>query len=156
MSDVLTYPQFTIPHTQGPEVAGGEAKPVDGKQRVRGGKNQKTSEGQQDYRDRNQRPRNKSRTDKASSSRAGAAGDSGSEEEARHADTLNGRGDEKDVTAEWRRDVSLPRGLRRWPLTVSGTAVCLLTGDCGLCPALAVHHGPALLYCLQGEAPPRP
>lgn len=52
--------------------------------------------------------------------------------------------------------MSPSRGLRRWPLTVSGTAVCALTGDCGLCPALAVHHGPALLYRLQGEAPPRP
>lgn len=73
----LLHPRFTFPHTQGPEVAG-EAKPVDGEQRVRGGQNQKASEGQQDYRDRNQRPRNKSRTDEASSSRAGAAGDSGS------------------------------------------------------------------------------
>ena len=25
--------------------------------------------------------------------------------------------------------------------------------DCGLCAALTVHHCPALLYCLQGEAP---
>lgn len=135
----------------------GKAKPVDSEQRAQGGKNQKASEGQRDYRDRNQRPRNKSRMDEASSSRAGAAGDSGSEEEeATHADTLSGRGDERDVTAEGRRDGPLSQGLGRWPLTVSGTAVCLLTGDCGLGPALAVHHGPALLYRLQGEAPPRP
>lgn len=95
--------------------------------------------------------------DKASSSRAGAAGDSRSEQEARHTDALNGRGDERDATAGWRRDAPFPRGLGRRPLTtVSGTAVCLLTGDRGLGPALAVHHGPALLYRLRGEAPPRP
>lgn len=44
MSDILTYPQVTIPHTQGPEVAGGEAKSIDGEQTVGGGKNLKASE----------------------------------------------------------------------------------------------------------------
>lgn len=42
MSDILIH-QFTVPHTQGPEVAG-EAKPNDGEKGVGGGKNQKASE----------------------------------------------------------------------------------------------------------------
>lgn len=28
VSDILTYPQFTVPHTQGPEVAGEELSPL--------------------------------------------------------------------------------------------------------------------------------
>lgn len=39
-------------------------------------------------------------------------------------------------------------------LTISRTAACLLMGYCGLFPALAVHHSPALLYSLQEEVPP--
>lgn len=71
----MTYPQITVPHTQSPEVAGGEAKTIDDEKRVGGGKNLKASEDKQGYRDRDQRPRNKSRMEKASS-RAGGVGDS--------------------------------------------------------------------------------